>query len=191
MTDYFTADHHMSHFNMTCHPDSKNLCNRPWDNVDDMNEALITNWNETVGPKDRVLYLGDFAMGTIKESLPLIAKLHGNIQLVPGNHDRCFPANKHWLKWEETYRDAGFQSVHNTIAWLDEFDLCHFPFAGDSHDRDRYKAYRPVQRNRPLIHGHIHDKWKISNEYSTPMINVGVDVWDYRPVSIDQIRSMI
>jgi calcineurin-like phosphoesterase family protein len=56
---------------------------------------------------------------------------------------------------------------------------CHFPYRGDSHDRDRYLAHRPVDRGAWLLHGHVHDKWKVSER----MINVGADVWEYRPVA--------
>jgi calcineurin-like phosphoesterase family protein len=31
--------------------------------------------------------------------------------------------------------------------------------------------------------GHVHDKWKLGFFKNKPVINVGVDVWSYRPVS--------
>lgn len=38
-----------------------------------------------------------------------------------------------------------------------------------------------------LLCGHVHEKWKQLDK----MINVGCDVWDYRPVSLDKIRNII
>jgi calcineurin-like phosphoesterase family protein len=45
---------------------------------------------------------------------------------------------------------------------------------------------------RILLCGHVHEKWKIKvSEKGTPMINCGVDVWDFKPVSIDQIMEIV
>jgi calcineurin-like phosphoesterase family protein len=40
--------------------------------------------------------------------------------------------------------------------------------------------------------GHVHEKWKIKrlNENSI-MVNVGVDVWNFKPVSYEEIWSAI
>ena len=56
--------------------------------------------------------------------------------------------------------------------------LCHFPYYGDSHGKDRYTGNRPDDEGGWLICGHVHDAWK----YRDRMINIGVDVNDYMPV---------
>jgi calcineurin-like phosphoesterase family protein len=38
-----------------------------------------------------------------------------------------------------------------------------------------------------LLCGHVHEKWKIKNK----MINIGVDVWNFSPVSIEDISKII
>ena len=52
---YFTSDTHFQHGNII------KFCNRPYSNVEEMNNAIIENWNSVVGPNDIVFHLGDFA----------------------------------------------------------------------------------------------------------------------------------
>ena len=188
---WFTSDHHWGHANII------RFCERPWwknqlhpaePDVDAMNEALITLWNETVSPGDEVYYLGDFAMGKIKETLPIIGILHGNVHLQPGNHDRCWKG--HSLKkqkgWEEKYLAAGFVTILPGQSTFGPFDTCHFPHAGGSHAEDRFSGNRPDRTGRPLIHGHVHDSWKVNGT----QINVSCDVWDYKPVNYDELLAL-
>lgn len=177
MTRFFTADLHLGHRNII------DYSHRPYRDADDMNVALIERWNETVSDDDEVVVLGDFAMGRIAETLPLTALLHGRKVLLTGNHDRCWAGHRKGVETARaTYIDAGFDEI-----WQGEVQLelsgrsvlaCHFPYRGDSHDHDRYVAHRPVDRGAWLLHGHVHERWQIRDR----MINVGVDVWDYRPV---------
>ena len=51
---YFSSDHHFFHANVI------RYCNRPFGSVQEMNEALILNWNKTVTNDDIVYHLGDF-----------------------------------------------------------------------------------------------------------------------------------
>lgn len=187
-----SSDHHFGHFNMTCAQGSKNFCNRPWDDVDDMNEALITLWNEAVGVWDIVYYLGDFAMGKIGDTLPLASQLHGFKVLIPGNHDRCWEGNKKYKKWRARYAAAGL-IVPPSVPSFDGFDLCHFPFSTDDgiHEYDKYAEYRPIYRKNHLIHGHVHDSWTVRPFWDVKQINVGVDVWNYSPVHIDAIKALV
>ena len=60
--------------------------------------------------------------------------------------------------------------------------MCHYPYTDE-----RYPELCPVDNGSWLIHGHVHDEWQINGR----QINVGVDVWDYTPVSIETIRSLI
>ena len=45
----------------------------------------------------------------------------------------------------------------------------------------------PVDDGRWLIHGHVHGLWRQKGR----MINVGVDVWNYRPVAAETLLQMI
>ena len=63
----------------------------------------------------------------------------------------------------------------------------HFPYEGDSHDEDRFTRWRPVDDGAWLLHGHVHTSWQVNGR----QINVGVDVWDYAPVSEAALAALI
>lgn len=174
---FFTADLHLGHANII------QYCNRPFPTVGAMNAALVANWIEIVRPDDEIWVLGDVAMGRISETLPLVTHLPGRKHLVPGNHDRCWPGHSR-VRSEHIamYEDVGF-TIHPSIVRAELGDhqvmLCHLPVVGDSRDTDRYAQHRPtLDTDTWLLHGHVHEKWKTNGR----QINVGVDVWNYRPV---------
>jgi calcineurin-like phosphoesterase family protein len=186
MTRYFTADLHFGHRNIISY------CDRPFRDVDDMNAGLVERWNDTVHPGDEVIVLGDVAMGRLRDSLALVARLHGRKVLVAGNHDRCWAGNRRGVKAADArYRAAGFDEIWQGVVSLDldgtPVWACHFPYHGDSHDHDRYVGHRPVDTGHWLLHGHVHHTWRTHER----MINVGVDVWDYAPVAEDVIASLV
>lgn len=177
MTTFFTSDLHFGHANII------GYCGRPATTVDDMNTMLIDNWNDTVDPSDTVFVLGDVALGRIADTLPLVSLLHGDKYLVPGNHDRCW--NNTSPRWAKAYTEAGFTILPN-LYHLNKFLLCHFPYSGDSRHKERYLEHRPKDEGEWLLHGHVHDTWKVNGR----QINVGVDVWDYKPVPLDLLLAI-
>jgi calcineurin-like phosphoesterase family protein len=90
---YFTSDHHFWHTNII------KYCNRPFVSVEEMNEALIQNWNDLVLPEDEVYYLGDFSMAARPVEI-YTSRLNGIKYLVPGNHDFCHSYNNKSRKLE-------------------------------------------------------------------------------------------
>jgi calcineurin-like phosphoesterase family protein len=58
---------------------------RPWDNAEEMDEALIENWNKVVKPNSRVYHLGDVVIN--RRALPTLYRLNGDKVLIKGNHD--------------------------------------------------------------------------------------------------------
>lgn len=177
MRRFYTSDLHLGHTNIITY------CDRPFDDPDHMNHELIQNWNSVVTDDDTVVVLGDFAMGKIAETLPLVAQLAGEKILLPGNHDRCWmghPERKR-KNWMGKYLDAGFDEVIMDL-WYEENGVryCHFPYTGDSHDADRYTEFRPPNDGMPLVHGHTHDHRAVSPDGK--MVNIGVDAWDYAPI---------
>jgi len=187
MATWFTADTHFGHVRIL------ELCNRPFKTVEEMNERLVDNWNERVTPQDQVFILGDLALGKLDDSLSYVAQLNGTKFLVPGNHDRVwtgYPSKGKPVRPEDTerYEAAGLTiSSHITVYGAQLWVLCHFPDEGDSHDGDRFDGWRPtLLPGEVLVHGHVHNKWLTNG----PRINVGVDVWDYRPVHEDEVAVL-
>ena len=81
MKYYFTADFHIDHANII------RFCKRPFKDIGEMKEKIISNWNNLVKQEDIVFHIGDFAMNnTNKEEI--ISRLNGQVILIKGNHDR-------------------------------------------------------------------------------------------------------
>lgn len=192
MARIYSSDAHYNHFNVTSHPKSKNYCNRPFTSIEEMNESLIERWNSRVKPDDEVQYLGDFSLDfkAVEEILP---RLNGNFHLKSGNHDKTWKLKPQCVK---KYLDSGFKSV----KMIDEIDidghghkvvLSHLPYKPPEalNEDVRYLEYRPKDKGLVALVGHVHEKWKIG-PYSK-MINVGVDVWDYYPVSEEELIPLI
>ena len=81
MSIYYISDLHFGHANIM------KFDNRPFNSVEEMNKALIDNWNSVVTDKDTVMILGDFCWGLEDEWISILNKLRGTKQLILGNHD--------------------------------------------------------------------------------------------------------
>lgn len=189
---YFTSDHHFYHTRVI------EYCNRPFETVEAMNEFMVAKWNETVSPEDTVYYMGDFSMAF--RSVELFTKrLNGKKILYAGNHDFVSPAHKksrnpeNQQKWIQSYIDNGWAEVHITgtldIPGVGTVNLNHLPYIepGDSGQDIRHAKHRTINDGRWLICGHVHQYW--AQRYK--MINVGVDVRDFKPISIEEIADII
>jgi calcineurin-like phosphoesterase family protein len=154
---FFTSDTHFGHGG------ALGFYRRPFASVSEMDEAMIARWNETVGADDEVWHLGDFAIKPKGERVEeLLARLHGRKHLVAGNNDP-----------ERTRRAAGWASVAD-YAELEsdglKLILCHYPF----------RAWNGMGKGAIDLHGHSHGRGR-----SLPrQIDVGVDVWAFRPVTL-------
>ena len=190
---FFTSDQHYHHANVI------KYCNRPFKDVYHMNEELIRLHNETVSPEDTVYHIGDFTLSKTAVST-ILPRLNGIHHLVMGNHDVCHPAiaksKEKQVNSKQKYLDAGFKTIElsGTMAIMDhEVLMSHFPYYNPNPEFDqRYPQYRPKDEGLVLLHGHVHEHWqaKYSNNGSL-MINVGVDVWNFRPVPLEELIPII
>jgi calcineurin-like phosphoesterase family protein len=189
MNQWFTSDTHFGHENII------KFSGRPFASVKEMNEALLTYWNETVGVDDVVYHLGDVAMGHFDDSWEYVKKLHGNIYLVNGNHDRV--SRKYHMS-EKYVTRFSTRYIERFIAYdyemrIGDWKLHHFPYLGDHVGEERFKNERPVPTyEKVLIHGHVHEEWRERTVPGyPPMFNVGVDVRGFRPVHRDALSAEI
>jgi len=166
MATFLTADEHYFHGNII------KFCNRPFKNEYEMRKILISNHNEVVHSGDTIFHIGDFAMVSASqyEKLKGIMKqLNGKHHLILGNHDYCKP---------QRYVDVGFISVH-TAMWVEEFVMVHDPSV--------YCAC--TQELGILAHGHIHTLYHMIKDKS--VINVGVDMNHFYPITLEEARAML
>ncbi len=198
-TDFFTSDQHYGHKNCIKYcrrPFAVNMDDATVEEVNKMNEHMVRAYNETVDG-GRCFHVGDFslALGWVDSYGP---RLIGEKFLIPGNHDWCHPMHK-MARAVARFTDAGFNvlDIQQIMMYNGmKIKVCHLPYweeSGDPAYEGRYKELRPVPEDEDfLICGHVHNSWKIKK---TPggrlMYNVGVDVQDFKPISIDEIVKQV
>lgn len=179
---WFTSDLHFGHKNVI------EYTGRPFSTKEEMHGVLITNWNKKVQPQDTIVIAGDLALCTFKEFEPIATQLNGKKILVQGNHD-------HYSKGQ--YEKLGFDVYQELVMNLcgHRVRISHFPYAPTAEQRLtcfpselRFLERRPPRvEGEFLIHGHTH--MKIREEDNR--IHVGVDAWNYSPVSLREIESIL
>lgn len=157
---WFVSDYHLNHFNII------RYCNRPFQSSKEMDEKIINNHNGMVAPDDEVYFLGDFQFGG--DYARYYPRMNGRFTFIQGNHDRVNPFRS---------RRGFLVKEINGYKVL----MCHWP----RYVRDFDKLKEDVDI---IICGHIHEKGRfiVWNEKDI-MINVSVDVWDFKPVNFDEI----
>ena len=164
MTTWFTADLHIAHTNIMGYE------KRPFGSVKEMNAVLRKNFNEVVGKDDVTYFLGDLASWYEIDIFHLekfIRKLNGRKILILGNHDQ--------LKAFD-YVNIGFESVHTHFVIESKMGPIHL-----THD----PAVSRVYDEGYWLCGHVHGLFRLSE--NKRVLNVGVDVNDYKPISLDDV----
>lgn len=181
MAIYFTADLHLHHTNIIRYAHR----NPPFRNVVAMDKALIKRCNRVVTRQDTVYHLGDFCFArtrSISEATRIYGEamrmFHGRTAFLRGNHDKglqhadyfiCRRIDgiklfmRHWPPWEHPRKFPHFFNIPPDVDVI----LC----------------------------GHVHGKWKYHvhsvGRRLIPVINVGIDVWGYEPISLSTIMREV
>lgn len=79
--NFYIADTHFGHSNIL------RFDHRPFDDVYQMEEAMVMLWNAAVRKNDTVYILGDFCFGKADDWLQIVQQLNGTKVLIEGNHD--------------------------------------------------------------------------------------------------------
>lgn len=175
---WFVSDTHFGHANILTFESDGVLMRPGFKDVDEMDELMISRWNEMVKPQDHVYHLGDLCM--MKRFISVGRKLNGHKRLILGNHD---------IYDVKLYREeGGFEKIFGSRVIADLL-FTHIPVHPGS-----------VGRFRANIHGHTH-----TYEYApvlkidkatqavrtVPYINVCVEVTNYRPISLEEIQAKV
>jgi calcineurin-like phosphoesterase family protein len=168
---YFISDTHFFHANILKFVDDKDNLIRPgFENVEHMNEVIVTKWNTRVKPGDHVYHLGDVAFKVTERNddlHKLLSRLNGKKRLVVGNHDDL----------KQPVLHKYFQKIMLWRGFKDEgFTCSHIPLRLDS-----------IRDGSVNVHGHLHQNLVNDPHY----INVCVEHTDYSPVSLEEIKKII
>lgn len=165
---FYTSDLHIGHSNII------KLNNRPFSSVEEMNNVIIRNYQETVSNNDDVYILGDVVFKFPDSPERLFSQLPGQKHLIIGNHDAKLA--KGCYKFFESIDDyAKITDKERKVI------LFHYPILEwDGYFKGSYHLY-----------GHIHNN---TDNYTYEIIskiprayNVGVDVNNYKPVTLDEL----
>lgn len=161
---YVISDTHFGHENSLKWTDSEGNKLRPFNTVEELNNTMITNWNNTVKPEDHVYHLGDVVIK--KEYLELVKQLNGYKRLVSGNHD---------IFDTRLYLEAGFDKVCGARAFPGlKVILTHIPIHSEC-----------LKEGWINVSGHLHSNCLSDRRY----INVSVEQINYTPVLLEDILN--
>lgn len=164
---FFTSDTHFGHDAVISYS------NRPFKDAAEMEEVLVARWNAVVSPKDVVHHLGDFAFLKTPDVERILDRLNGEKHLVPGNHDS-----------NHVTRAEGWASVAGgTPAGKEVRVIPGMPRVICTHYALR--TWRKVHHGSLHLFGHSHGNMPGSRQ----CLDVGVDCWNYTPVTFDQITA--
>ncbi len=170
--NYYFADSHLGHANII------RMNNRPFSNIDEMNQTIINNWNQVVSNNDDIYIVGDlFYKGG--DPVPVLKQLKGKKHLIIGNHDGALlknPAAKRFF----------VEIEHIVTIWEDKqmIVLCHYPMI----------EWNGYFRDSIHLYGHIHnntknDTYQIMKNRKNAY-NVGADILGFTPRTLKEVILM-
>lgn len=169
MNYFFTSDTHFGHTNII------KYVNRPFKDAEEMNEKMIANWNKVVQWDDVVYHLGDFAMGVLNKidyAVKIRERLNGKIHFLMGNHD---PKEWRWDSFSPKPRFESIKDYDEVIVHNQKIVMFHYGMRTWHHDI----------RGTWHIYGHSHNGLPPYGK----SCDVGVDCWDFTPVSFWQLKD--
>ncbi len=158
---FITSDEHYNHYNII------GLCSRPYSNIQEMNEALVTNHNNVVTEEDITIHLGDFIWKGLKFD-DIVYQLNGYHIFVKGNHDHSYPSSKRNYKYE-ILENQIFEFIYLGKKYVS----CHYPLV----------EWNGSFHNNIHFYGHTH---KVAHHHNNAY-HVGVDTNNWTPVNIKLI----
>jgi calcineurin-like phosphoesterase family protein len=164
---YITSDQHFSHSNII------KLCNRPFKDVEEMNQTMIQRWNEVVAENDIVYHLGDLFWNE-KSAIDILPLLKGEIHLILGNHDKNWKRVRKRLERSPLNPASNLVVEEQNIVFLNEpikAVLCHYPLVSFGEMSDGYKHY----------YGHVHNNINYDSFFRT---NACVEMHNYYPIPL-------
>ena len=169
---FVISDTHFNHAGILEFKDYIGKPVRGFDSIEQMNQCMLDNWNDTVGPKDTVIHCGDVLFGLDKVDwlTANFAKLPGKKRLVLGNHDNpkhLAPFFKDIQMWIDM-SDKGFLFSHTPQ---------HASTLAESH---RFGTGKVLN-----VHGHIHTNPSPEGPYKY----VCVEQTNFTPVDIETLHA--
>ena len=174
---FLTADEHHGHRNII-----EKFQFRPFENVDQMTEELISRHNFKVGKSDRVIHIGDMFWRHCKDPISILKRLNGQHHYVMGNHEEAFK------DFYGMTLAAKFVTVTESYKVdLKPFGIEKVPYLFCAHFAHRVW---PKSHNGSW-HAYGHSHGALPDDPKANSMDVGVDTNDYFPYSIEEFAAKI
>jgi calcineurin-like phosphoesterase family protein len=162
MTTYFSADFHFGHEKVI------GYSKRPFTSAKEMDDEMIRRWRVLVKPSDDVYILGDFAFA---DPRPYAAQLPGRKHLILGNHDD---------RWKSKLYECGFIWVKDVFGiFVEDVPIWLSHYAHLAWPKSHFGVWH--------VHGHSHGGIPATHN----RCDVGVDCWDFAPVSFEKLKRKL
>ncbi len=148
------------------HKNVLKYCNRPYDNVDDMNHDIIRKHNKVVSEGDKVIHVGDFTLKNTGFAKDIIRQLNGSHTFIRGSHD----------KWMKNHKSVFHEMWERKIG---NYYICAGHYAAYSWPRSHYNSY--------YLYGHHHGSLELPNK----SMDIGVDTNNYYPYSLEEVVKVL
>lgn len=175
--NFYISDLHLDHKNVLKYD------NRPFADSEQMQQAMIRNWNNAVSPTDSVYLLGDITWKNTT-GLGFLQQVKGKKYLILGNHDKPTGDLRNCFEWVKDY--AVIKDGETEVV------LFHYPIA----------SWNGQFHGSVLLYGHVHNNFDyeayqrylgICDEMGIPheCYNVGcmMPYMDYTPRTLEEIRE--
>jgi len=134
-----------------------------------MNDVIVYNWNNKVGPNDIVYILGDFALTSTERTKYFLENLNGKKIFILGDHDKQIWQCRNYFEEITPLKNIRIMDIPIT--------LCHYCMRVWS--KSHYNSWHLYGHS----HGHLSPIGKSHD--------VGVDNNNFAPVSFDEIKTIM
>lgn len=161
---FFTSDEHYGHRSIL------GFCNRPFSDIYEMEEELIKRHNAKVPKGGLTFHLGDMFWRTHDNPFRVLDRLNGQHAYVYGNHCELIESRLDVRQRFTTVKDI----LEVKLDKLPKIVLFHYPM----------RTWNGSHRGSWHLYGHVHGELPENDSLS---FDVGVDCWNYEPVSLQEV----
>lgn len=153
---YFTADEHFGHENIL------GYCDRPFENADEMDNAIIERFNFVVKPTDTTIHAGDFTLKGKETAENYIRRLNGKHIFLKGSHE-------YWNRELPSILERHFNKIFIVV--------CHYAM----------RRWARSYHGSIQLYGHSHGKLRPEKN----QMDIGVDTNNFYPYSLEDIKRKL
>jgi calcineurin-like phosphoesterase family protein len=182
---WFISDLHFNHRKLTQLDENKFEIARPFNTIEEMNNTIFSNWQNTVKPEDIVIFAGDLIMNTpmskiVEEVNKWFFPLNGFKIWLKGNHDGMIIKNL--IKRNFSFNDI---SLHRNYLYFKYKNKDIFIQHYEYQNFDEYSKKLDIEKTL-FVHGHTHSNEKVSYIGNRKLHNVCFEA-RINPVSFEEL----